>query len=324
MSKSPLAAPPPDPVPPAKVVVVGDPAQPIDRPPVAPHQLSYVDQLDQHAGFSPRDVVVLRWDPRAGDDQLLEALGQRPPEARPRVVVTGDVAEAAIKALIDRHGVVHVVGSRAGRADLDLAVTVDKLLTNDLFGLDRYFEGAPDGGSVARYTCREAGRRGEMFEWVREYADQHRINRRIVDTLLVVADEMVTNALYNAPTDASGAHPHAARSRTEKISLEPDRAIEIELRCDGQRLGIATIDPFGSLEPDVVLSSLRRCFERATPRQGPGGAGLGLYILLGSVSHVVFNVARGRRTEVIGLLDVSGGFKKLVGSGKSFNLFVER
>ena len=46
--------------------------------------------------------------------------------------------------------------------------------------------------------------------------------------------------------------------------------------------------------------------------------------LLGALSHVVFDVARHRRTEVIGLLDVSGGYKKLITSGKSFNLFTER
>ncbi|HVK78391.1 MAG TPA: hypothetical protein VM734_34065 [Kofleriaceae bacterium] len=304
---------------PARVVVVGDPEQPMARTPAAPHELTYVDAVEAGGGFSPRDVVVLRWDPAAAVSETIEALTRLPPTERPRVVVAGDVAEAAIKALIDRHSVVHVVGTRGARAGLDLAVTVDKLLTNDLFGLGRYFDGE---AGVARCTCTEARHRGAVFDWVRAYAEEHRINRRIIDGLLVVADEMITNALFNAPTDASGGHPSAALPRTADPARGP--AIEVELRCDGQRLGIATIDRYGSLEPEVVLTSLRRCFERAEPRQGPGGAGLGLYLLLGSVSHVVFNVARGRRTEVIGLMDVSKGYRQLIEAGKSFNLFVER
>jgi hypothetical protein len=251
---------------------------------------------------------------------MLEELVGLPAAQRPRVVVAGDVVEDVLKGLIDRHGVVHVVGARGPANAVDLAVTVDKLLSNDLFGMQRYFEELAD---VARFSCRAAGERDQVTAWVQTFADQHRVHRRIVDLLLVVADEMLTNALYNAPTDSEGNHPNANLSRTVKVELEGP-AVELELRCDGQRLGISTVDPYGSLDPEVVLSSLRRCFERAVPRMGTGGAGLGLFLLLGSLSHVVFNVARGRRTEVIGLIDISGGFRHLKSSGKSFNLFVER
>ncbi len=201
-------------------------------------------------------------------------------------------------------------------------MTVDKLVGGELFGLERYF-GGPEV-DVARMSRRTSGRRDEIQEWVRGFAERHRVNARIVDLLVVVVDEMVTNAFYNAPVGPDGAHRHASQARTVEVELAEPEAVEIELRCDGARLGIATRDAFGSLEPHVVVDSLRRCFTRAEPRTGPGGAGLGLYLLLGSLSHVVFNVARGRRTEVIGLFEIAGGYKKLLTAGKSFNLFTER
>jgi hypothetical protein len=303
-----------------RVVVVGNPDEPLARVPTAADELAYVASLDG-VDLTPKDVVVVRWDPRATPDTLLDEVSKMPASERPRVVVTGDVAEEALRTLIDRHEVVHIVGTRGPNSSLDLAVTIDKLLSNNVFGLSRYFDGE---GDVARLRCHSAARRDQVIEWVRSYAERHDVNARIIYMLAVVADEMLTNALYTAPVDSSGNRPNADLPRTVKVELEEPAAIELELRCDGQRLGISTIDPFGSLEPEIVLGSLRRCFERATPRMGTGGAGLGLYLLLGALSHVVFDVARHRRTEVIGLLDVSGGYKKLITSGKSFNLFTER
>jgi len=306
---------------PPRVVFVGGAEARLAWEPSVPHRLDHVDAVDPTAGLSARDVVVLRWDPAAPTDEVLDQLARRPPAERPHVVVTGDVMEDTLKTLIDRHGVIHVVGTRGPANAIDLAVTVDKLLSNDVFGMERYFG---DGADVVRYSCRALGSRAGLFDWLRAFAEPRGVNRRIVDILLVVADEMLTNALYNAPMDERGGRPNAGLARTTKVELVGPSTVDLELRCDGQRLGISTVDPFGSLEPDVVVGSLRRCFERAVPRNGPGGAGLGLYLLLGSLSHVVFNIARGRRTEVIGLLEISGGLRQLRSSGKSFNLFMER
>ncbi len=302
--------------------MVGGPGRPLGTTSTSVDQVAYIDALDLGRPYSQQDVVVLRSGAGVAHEQTFEALARLPEPERPRVVVAGELADAAFRALIEHHGVAHIMASRDGEAELDLAVTVDKLLSNDLFGMGRYFvgEGAPE-----RFVCRSAAQRDELLDWVRAYGATHHIRARLVDVLMVAADEMFTNALYNAPTDGSGNHLYAGLSRSVKVVLNSPSHVEIELRCDGQRLGIATVDPFGSLQPQVVLESLKRCFHRAEPRPGStGGAGLGLYLLLGSLSHVIFNVALGRRTEVIGLMDISGGYRGLAAAGKSFNLFVER
>ena len=314
---------PPDPLlttTPARVVVVGDPDERLAQEPSVPHRLDYVDDLDP-AGVCPRDVVVVRWHPSAQADDTLDELTALPASERPRLVVAGDIMEDALRGLIDRHGVVNVVGTRGPANAIDLAVTVDKLLSNDLFGMGRYFQG---DAQVSQHVCREAAAREQAFAWARGFAEGRGVNRRIVDLLMVVIDEMLTNALYNAPTDERGRRPNANLPRTVNVEVDGGLPVELELRCDGRRIGISTSDPFGSLEPEVVVASLRRCFERPVPRGETGGAGLGLYLLFGALSHVVFNVARGRRTEVIGLIDITRGLRHLKTSPKSFNLFMER
>jgi hypothetical protein len=260
----------------------------------------------------PDEVAVVPPEARETIEELLAA------SAPPHVIVAGKIDEATFRALIEL-GVSHIINTRAETAERDLAATIAKLTSGELFGLDPYVDRS---SATSRYTCRAAGQRDELFDWIREFTDHHRVRRSILDMLLVVADEMVTNALYNAPVDANGARPNAALSRMVKVELAGAAEVVVELRCDGQRLGIATTDPFGSLDRDVVLGSLLRCFDRAVPRAGTGGAGLGLYMFVSSVTHAIVNVAPGRCTEVIGLLNVSGGFRTLVTSGKSFNLFV--
>jgi hypothetical protein len=252
-------------------------------------------------------------------DDVVALLASLAASARPRVVIAGEHAAPDLPELLARHGIVHVIATQGETAERDVGVTIEKLVSRDLFGLDRYLGDA----APARFVSRSSARRDELIEWVRAYGEEHRIKRRLMDTLVVVADELFTNGFYNAPTDR-GDHLYRDLPRTAAVALDAPAEIEIELRCDGRRFGIAARDPFGSLTPEVVLASLRRCFERAEPRLGgTGGAGLGLYMLFTSLTSVVFNISPGRRTEVIGLIDVAGTFRQSMSAGKSFNLFVE-
>ena len=51
------------------------------------------------------------------------------------------------------------------------------------------------------------------------------------------------------------------------------------------------------------------------------GHPIGLYVCFESLSHFVINLSAGKRTEVIGLIDVRGTYLDYVSEGKSFNVF---
>lgn len=108
------------------------------------------------------------------------------------------------------------------------------------------------------------------------------------------------------------------------VNLEPHERIEVRFCCDGRRFGLSTTDPFGSLVPDMLQEYLARAMRKGEDQvsESPGGAGLGFYQILGSLSHFVVNIDRGRRTEAIGLIDVSGSYRTFATGGKSFNIFV--
>lgn len=201
----------------------------------------------------------------------------------------------------------------------DLAATAGKLLGDDPFGLARYFEGTEE----TRFVLRRASERRALLDEAESYlrrAAGSRASDRLAGLFSTVVDEFVTNAFYNAPIDATGARPYAHLARTEEAALDGDRQVVVTFCRDGRRVGLATEDPFGSLDAPVVLEYLAKCFRRAGDQVDAkrGGAGLGLYYAFDALSHFVVNLDPGRRTEMLGLMDLE---PRAASRAKSFNVF---
>jgi len=203
----------------------------------------------------------------------------------------------------------------------DLLVTVQKIRHGEIFGLEKYFVWGVEPRSLSVTSSRQ---KGATIDEIDAYVRRIGVTSRLRSLIRTVADEFLSNALYNAPVNPDGSSRYGSTPRTEVVELSPGERVEVRYCCDGRRFGLSTTDPFGSLAPNILQDYLARAF-RAGPDQiseTPGGAGLGFYQILGSLSHFVVNIDPGRRTEMIGLVDVSGSFRTFASGGKSFNIFV--
>lgn len=203
----------------------------------------------------------------------------------------------------------------------DLLVTAKKILSADIFGLEKYFGW---GAEEVRYRVTRSSQKSEFLENVRDYATRIGVTHRLISHFCMVADEFLTNAIYNAPVDEHGNFLYASRSRALEVVLPEEQALEVRLCSDGRRIGISAADPFGSLRPQLVLEYLAKCFRRGSDQidDKPGGAGLGLYQSFDAVSHLIFNISPKKCCECIGLIDIRGSFKDFAQRPKSFNMFV--
>jgi hypothetical protein len=115
-------------------------------------------------------------------------------------------------------------------------------------------------------------------------------------------------------------------ARNEEIILDEDEEVDIEVAFDGQRLAAVVRDPFGSLEPEQIQDYLAKCYRRAHDQvdRKNGGAGLGLYYVLESVTHLVVNEWPGRKTEAIALVDCSSTYRAFADRQKSLNLWLHK
>lgn len=203
----------------------------------------------------------------------------------------------------------------------DLLVTLQKIRDRRIFGLERYFVW---GVEPHRLSLTSSAEKADVIDRIHDHATELGIARRLRGAIRSVADEFLSNALYNAPVDALGVPRFASLPRTEPVRLDPGERIEVAFCCDGRRFGLSTTDPFGSLTADRIQQSLARAFRGGADqiRQTPGGAGLGFYQILDALSHFVVNISPGVQTEMIGMLEVSGGYRRFAGAGKSLNIHV--
>lgn len=225
--------------------------------------------------------------------------------------------------LLDAHLLTNLVGTGNGWLNADILVTVGKLLTKDIFGVEKYFAW---GVSPRVFQLRRSQQKGQLLEEAEHYARSIGVHPRLVDLFCTVADEFVSNAMFNAPVDSQGRRRFAHLDRTSDVVLEQEESVDVKLLSDGRRLGISVTDFFGSLTPERVVEYLARCLRMGQDQidEKKGGAGLGLYCIYNSVSHFVVNISPGKRTEMIGLLDIRGAYRDFLKGSKSFNLFVDK
>lgn len=286
--------------------------------------VEFLDSLQRISDYSSFGLVAVHYDTLtpAEQDQLALDFARR--VQRPTLLLLSErCAQQDFARLFGSHALTNMLVINDSGVDVsDLLVTVQKIRRGDIFGLEKYFVWGVEP-RVVRVTA--STEKKQALEAVAAFAESIGIAPRLRALIRTVADEFLTNAIYNAPVDASGAPRFAHYARTVPVHLDPGEEIELRYCCDGRRFGISISDPFGSLAPAQVQDYLAKGFRRGTDqmREDGGGAGLGFFQILDSLSHFVVDVDPGKKTEMIGLMDVSGDYRTFAESGKSFNIFVQ-
>ena len=131
-------------------------------------------------------------------------------------------------------------------------------------------------------------------------------SQTLIADAILIADEMFTNAMFNAPFvhKVTQNNPGVSRSETE-VNLEKHKPGRLLLAHDQSRLLVACLDQFGSLNLNGYLSKIRATYDRgaaASMNFGSGGAGLGSYIIFNTAASMFVGVESGRATLIACLL----------------------
>src|SRR5204863_5853976 len=113
--------------------------------------------------------------------------------------------------------------------------------------------------------------------------------RRFLAPIELCVDEMLMNALYDAPVDARGEHIFAGIPASARVKQRTEHSVSVQYACDGRRFAVAVCDAFGTLDRQIVLRHLHKGLhaEQQVDRK-IGGAGLGLYLIATSATAVHF------------------------------------
>jgi hypothetical protein len=184
----------------------------------------------------------------------------------------------------------------------ELFATVQKLLRNDLFGLEKYLSwGAVAGETEVAGTDDRLRAIGELGRDV----ERMQIGRRQQAAVMLAADELVLNAIHNAPVDERGGHYLRELPRDQTRALVGRERPKLRWGCDGRWFAVSVRDSYGSAEPATLLRYVAKSLARRGQVRSEGaGAGIGLAMTFQAVTQLVFDVDPGRLTEAIALVDV--------------------
>lgn len=173
-----------------------------------------------------------------------------------------------------------------------------------------------------RVAIHTSEQRDETIAEVGELALRWGVHCRIAHAASTVADELLTNAVYNAPL-RDGRRPYAALCRRTRVDLLDDARAELFVGCDGERLVLGVTDPFGSLSARTVRGALLRCLEAGEGQieHKGGGAGLGLYTVAASSNALSIDITVGERTEITALLSIERSYRRFADLPKTVHIF---
>ncbi len=210
----------------------------------------------------------------------------------------------------------HVIQQNGEGGPTRLSTTARKLLTGDIFGIEKY---VPDA-DVRYMRLQNYKGRSEAIDQITAFAAESKVRRQVRTNIAQVCEELLMNALYNAPVDEYGRPMFANVTPKDRLDLESPRPVSIRYLVSDQYFGVSVRDRFGTLTKETVLRYIHKCLHSRQQIDGKTlGAGLGLYLVASRTREYIINIAPGIATEAIALFAKRGGATRSPGA---FSVFV--
>ncbi|HUS28955.1 MAG TPA: hypothetical protein VMZ53_10600 [Kofleriaceae bacterium] len=256
---------------------------------VIPHRYIFYATSDAHAERS--------------SERSIEALQTLVPKLRDRAhvaIITPKASLGDLTKYLRDDRINHVI---AGDEDLEngVSVTAGKLLTGDIFGIEKYL---PENTPVHYARLRDFEGRGKAIQTVLDFAEESKIRRQVRSAIGTVCEELLMNALYDAPVDADGKQIFAEVDPHDRTKTRSPRPVSIRYAATEDMFAVAVRDRFGRLAKNTILAYIEKCLTSGNQiDRKTYGAGLGLYLVANAAATYVVNVAYGIATEVVCTFD---------------------
>jgi hypothetical protein len=291
-------------------------------------------------------VLDLDLDPQTEPGRLVDAVGAACPDA-PVVCLAGINARTRLVEALDRPTVAALLpklgswleppaGAPAsfnlsdGPDEQELAVTLRRLSVPAPLphGPAPYLLG---GSAIEERLIASTAEKDEALQSLLALASRLSLSDEKLRRVEVAADELLLNAIWDAPRDTAGRPRFAAvlrEARGAAVSLSAKEQVRFRFGTDGRALALSVHDRFGSLTRAKVAAHVARVLEAGGPRPRPvgtsetGGAGLGLVLTFGAANQLAVQAVAGKFTEVTAVIHIAGSNRAALARGSSLHLYL--
>lgn len=182
-----------------------------------------------------------------------------------------------------------------------LSAMATRVIMGDIFGLEKMVAW---GTLVHSQLVGDYQEKSLCISQISEFAELMGVRRKYREAIEQCVDEMLMNALYDAPVDENGRAIFAEVDPHDRTKMRTPRPVSIRYAATDDMFAIAVRDRFGRLAKNTILAYIEKCI--TSPNQidrKTYGAGLGLYLVANAAATYVVNVAYGIATEVVCTFD---------------------
>lgn len=154
-------------------------------------------------------------------------------------------------------------------------------------------------GKVQTLTLTHSDQKQEAAEAVRQYLIQAKVPARISNIIANAVDELLMNAIFDAPADEFGRPIYTSTVRSQSRPLLGQEEVMMKIGFDGFYVGVSITDHFGLLDRGRLLNHVSMNYreQEYTVKQGNAGAGLGLASVFKSGGSLIYHCETGSKTE---------------------------
>lgn len=140
----------------------------------------------------------------------------------------------------------------------------------------------------------------DVISEIRRLIEERLGFQAIASDIGLIADELFTNAIFNAPyvDQKTYLNPGISRTDSSLAMPEPNRG-RVFIGLEGKRLVVGVKDPFGTLNIEKLFKRIKNCHDNGVAENintGPGGAGIGSYLVYRASTSYYAAVSEGEAT----------------------------
>lgn len=188
------------------------------------------------------------------------------------------------------------------------AMVIRATLNDRAFGIKNLL---PANAKIQAIRLQKSTQKQEAVEAIKSYFLAAKFKSRMATIMANAVDELLMNAIFDAPVDETQRPMFTATSRNTLIELTGKHEVEMHVGYDGNTMAICAIDHFGSLQKTKLLSHISKIYrqEEYKVRTTVAGAGIGLATVFRSGGSFLFSSEAGVKTEVTVFFERTDNFR---------------
>ena len=192
----------------------------------------------------------------------------------------------------------HIVNADAPDLVKWVVENVKKNEVSDYSGLGHY---VVDKKNIHSIRISNSKNKEEYIHKIMKHIKDNPVHGRKLHDVEDILDEMITNAIYNAPVDMMGRFLFQGQDRKDAVVLNDSQAATLSCAVENGQIFLSVKDPFGSLCKSKLITYLSKCYKdnQVYVENKKGGAGIGLHKIFRLSHNFVVNIDPGRFSEVI-------------------------